>query len=35
MDPQEGISEFFTQAGIWLYNELIKPAEHFLSKKAD
>jgi CHAT domain-containing protein/Tfp pilus assembly protein PilF len=34
LDPQQGISEFFTQAGSSLYNELIKPAEPFLSKKS-
>ena len=34
LDPQQSISEFFTQAGISLYNELVKPAEPFLSKKS-
>jgi CHAT domain-containing protein/Tfp pilus assembly protein PilF len=34
LDPQKGISEFFTRAGISLYNELIKPAEPYLSKKS-
>jgi CHAT domain-containing protein/Tfp pilus assembly protein PilF/uncharacterized protein YaaR (DUF327 family) len=34
LNPQKSISEFFTQAGITLYNELIKPAEPFLSKKS-
>jgi CHAT domain-containing protein len=34
LDPQQSISEFFTQAGISLFNELIKPAEPFLSKKS-
>ena len=34
LDPSLGISEFFTQAGISLYNELIKPAEPFLSMKS-
>jgi CHAT domain-containing protein/Tfp pilus assembly protein PilF len=32
LDPSQGISEFFTQAGSSLYNELIKPAEPYLSK---
>jgi CHAT domain-containing protein/Tfp pilus assembly protein PilF len=34
LDPQRGISEFFTQAGISLYDELIKPAEPLLTKKS-
>ena len=34
LDPGQNISEFFTQAGNTLYNELIKPAEPFLSKKS-
>ena len=34
LDPQHGISEFFTQAGISLYDELIKPAEPLLTKKS-
>ena len=34
LDPSMGVSEFFTRAGISLYNELIKPAEPFLSKKS-
>ena len=35
LDPGQGISEFFTQAGSILYEELIKPAEPFLSKKSN
>jgi CHAT domain-containing protein len=34
LDPQQGISDFFTNAGSILYEELIKPAESFLSKKS-
>jgi CHAT domain-containing protein/Tfp pilus assembly protein PilF len=34
LDPGQGISDFFTQAGNTLYNELIKPAEPFLSRKS-
>jgi CHAT domain-containing protein/Tfp pilus assembly protein PilF len=34
LDPKQGVSEFFMQAGISLYEELIKPAEPFLSKKS-
>jgi len=34
LDPQQAISEFFAKAGISLYNELVKPAEPFLSKKS-
>jgi len=34
LDPQQGISEFFTNAGSILYEELIKPGESFLSKKS-
>jgi tetratricopeptide (TPR) repeat protein len=34
LDPQQANSEFFTQAGFSLYNELVKPAEPFLSKKS-
>jgi CHAT domain-containing protein/Tfp pilus assembly protein PilF len=34
LDPQQGISDFFTNAGGILYEELIKPAEPFLSKKS-
>ena len=34
LDPQQGISEFFTNTGNILYDELIKPAESFLSKKS-
>jgi CHAT domain-containing protein len=34
LDPQKGISEFFTNTGSILYDELIKPAESFLSKKS-
>lgn len=34
LDPSQGISEFFAQAGISLYNELIKPAEPLLNKKS-
>jgi len=34
LDPQQGISDFFTNAGRILYEELIKPAESFLSKKS-
>ena len=30
LDPRQGISEFFTNAGTLLYEELIKPAEPFL-----
>ncbi len=34
LNPQQGISEFFTNAGSLLYEELIKPAESFISKKS-
>lgn len=34
LDPQKGISEFFTQAANILYEKLIKPAESYLSKKS-
>jgi len=34
LEPSEGVSEFFTQAGTSLYNELIKPAEAFIGKKS-
>ena len=34
LDPQQSISDFFTNAGSILYEELIKPAESFLSKKS-
>jgi CHAT domain-containing protein/tetratricopeptide (TPR) repeat protein len=34
LDPQQSISEFFTNAGSLLYEELIKPAESYLSKKS-
>jgi len=34
LDPRQGISEFFANAGTLLYEELIKPAEPFLSKKS-
>ncbi len=34
LDPQQGISEFFTQAGISLYEELIKPVEPLLTKRS-
>jgi CHAT domain-containing protein len=34
LDPGQSSSEFFTQAGNILYNELIKPAEPFLLKKS-
>jgi tetratricopeptide (TPR) repeat protein len=34
LDPGQGISDFFTQAASSLYEELIKPAEPFLSKKS-
>ncbi len=34
IDPREGISDFFTNAGNALYEELIRPAEPFLSKKS-
>ena len=33
LDPDQGISDFFTRAGASLYEELISPAEPFLSKK--
>ncbi len=32
LDPKQKTSEFFTQAGYSLYEELIKPAEPYLSK---
>lgn len=35
LDPSQVISEFFIKAGISLYDELIKPAEPFLSKKSN
>jgi CHAT domain-containing protein len=34
LDPQQGVSDFFTNSGTILYEELIKPAEQFLSKKS-
>jgi CHAT domain-containing protein len=34
LDRQQGISDFFTNAGSILYEELIKPAESYLSKKS-
>jgi CHAT domain-containing protein len=34
LDPQQGSSDFFTNTGSLLYDELIKPAESFLSKKS-
>jgi len=34
LDPRQNVSEFFTQAGTSLYQELIKPAEPFLLKKS-
>jgi CHAT domain-containing protein/Tfp pilus assembly protein PilF len=34
LDPQQGISDFFTNAGSLLYEELIRPAESFLTKKS-
>ena len=34
LDPKQGVSEFFTQAGFSLYEELIKPAEPFLKRKS-
>jgi len=34
LDRQQGISDFFTNAGSILYEELIKPAESFLTKKS-
>jgi len=33
-DPQETISEFYTRAGTFLYEILVKPAEPYLSKKS-
>jgi CHAT domain-containing protein/tetratricopeptide (TPR) repeat protein len=33
-DPNEKVSDFFTQAGSILYEELIKPGEPFFSKKS-
>jgi CHAT domain-containing protein/Tfp pilus assembly protein PilF len=33
-DPSQGTSEFLVKAGSSLYEELIKPAESFLSKKS-
>jgi CHAT domain-containing protein/Tfp pilus assembly protein PilF len=33
-NPEEKISEFFTQAGNYLYEKLIKPAEPYFSKKS-
>jgi CHAT domain-containing protein len=34
LDSRQGISDFFTNAGNALYEELIRPAEPFLSKKS-
>jgi len=34
LDPQQGISDFFMNAGSLLYEELIKPAESFIAKKS-
>lgn len=33
-DPEEKISDFFIQAGNFLYEKLVKPAEPYLSKKS-
>jgi len=34
LDPQQAVSDFFTNAGIKLYDELIRPADSFLSKRS-
>jgi CHAT domain-containing protein/Tfp pilus assembly protein PilF len=34
LDPKPEVSDFFTQAGHSLYEELIKPAEPYLSRKS-
>jgi CHAT domain-containing protein len=34
LDPQQAVSEFFINAGTLLFEELIKPAEPFLSSKS-
>ncbi|MFH0841466.1 MAG: CHAT domain-containing tetratricopeptide repeat protein [Bacteroidota bacterium] len=34
LDPKQDVSEFFTRAAVSLYDELIKPAESFLSEKS-
>ncbi len=35
LDPSQPVNEFFTEAGNSLYEELIKPAESFFTKKSE